>query len=327
MLRNFVLACVLAALAPVGWLYWFARHPHPIPTVPMEVEIHPGTSTRTIAAEFRRRGLISEPTSFSLLARIFGMDAKIKTGTYEFDQPKITPLELLAKITKGDVTMSDVTFIEGQTFAQMRQALDQQADIKHLTTSMTESQILAEIGASESAAEGVFFPDTYYFSKGMTDVSLLKRAYRLMHERITEEWARRDTSLPYADAYQALIMASIIEKETGRKDERSLVSAVFVNRLRKGMKLQTDPTVIYGMGPRYNGSLHRKDLQTDTIYNTYTRFGLPPTPIAMPSLASIRAALKPGESTALYFVARGDGSHEFSDSLEQHNRAVNKFQR
>jgi UPF0755 protein len=327
MLRRFFLVCLLAAFVPVGWLYWFARHPHPLPTVPMEVEIHQGASMRVVAADFRQHGLISESASFSLLARVFGMDAKIKTGTYEFDQPRITPLELLAKITKGDVTMSDVTFIEGQTFALMRQALDQQPDIKHLTTSMTEGQILAEISASESAAEGLFFPDTYYFSKGMTDVSILKRAYRLMRDRVAEEWARRDTSLPYADAYQALIMASIIEKETGRKDERSQVSAVFVNRLRKGMKLQTDPTVIYGMGPRYSGALHRKDLQTDTAYNTYTRFGLPPTPIAMPSLASIRAALKPNDTTALYFVARGDGSHEFSDSLEQHNRAVNKFQR
>ena len=327
MLRKLVLLCLVSVLVPVVWVFWFAGHPQKLPAVPLEVEIRQGMSTRAIANDLARHGVVMEPFTFSLLARMMNKDGKIKTGTYEFDQPTITPMALLAKITRGDVTLSDITFIEGQTFAQMRQALDQQADVKHLSSTMTEREILAEIGATESAAEGLFFPDTYYFSKGMTDIALMKRAYRLMRNRLAEEWNKRDTTLPYADVYQALIMASIIEKETGNKGERSLVSAVFVNRLRRGMKLQTDPTVIYGLGAHYSGALHRRDLQTDTAYNTYTRFGLPPTPIAMPGLASIKAALNPQASSALYFVSRGDGSHQFSESLDQHNKAVNKFQR
>ena len=321
------MAAFLVALLPCGWFVLYAYHAHRLPSVPMEFEIEPGARMRAIAGELATRGVVVQPAAFRLLARIFGKDSRIKPGIYQIDAPAIAPLDLLVKITQGDVTMSDVTFVEGQTFAQLRQVLDEHPDVRHTLADRTEAEVLQEIGARETAAEGLFFPDTYFFNKGTRDVDLLKRAYKLMQSRVEREWARRDPALPYKDFYQALIMASIIEKETARSDERPLVSAVFVNRLRRGMKLQTDPTVIYGLGGKYTGSLRKRDLQTDTAYNTYTRFGLPPTPIAMPGLASIRAALNPVGSNALFFVARGDGSHEFTESLEEHNRAVNKYQK
>ena len=209
----------------------------------------------------------------------------------------------------------------------MRKILDSHPDARHDTTALSEAEILQRVGAAEAAAEGLFFPDTYAFDKGMSDIDILKRSYKAMQNRVASAWEKRDTLVPYAAPYQALIMASIIEKETASKQERPIISAVFVNRLRSGMRLQTDPTVIYGIGDRYDGTLHKRDLVSDTPYNTYLHAGLPPTPIAMPGLASIEAALNPSGSPALYFVARGDGSHEFSASLAEHNRAVAKFQR
>jgi UPF0755 protein len=220
-----------------------------------------------------------------------------------------------------------VTIIEGWTFRQMRQALNAGARLRHDTQGWTDQALLEAIGANEAHPEGLFFPDTYYFDVGSSDLQVYKRAYHAMQKTLGRAWEARSTSAPYADAYQALVMASIIEKETGVPDERPQIAAVFVNRLRIGMRLQTDPTVIYGLGADFDGNLRKQDLLADTPYNTYTRAGLPPTPIALPSEAAIQAALNPDSSRALYFVAKGGGRHQFSNTLEEHNRAVNRFQR
>ncbi|CAG0964884.1 partial Endolytic murein transglycosylase, partial [Rhodocyclaceae bacterium] len=215
---------------------------------------------------------------------------------------------------------------EGRTFRQMRAILDAHPDLKHDTTSLTDQEILAKLGATEPHPEGLFFPDTYLFAKQSSDLDVLRRAYRAMQSRLASEWEGRSPSLPYRTPYEALIMASIVEKETGTGTDRPKVASVFVNRLRRGMLLQSDPTVIYGMGERFDGNIRKQDLTTDTAYNTYTRSGLPPTPIAMPGLASLQAALHPPATDLLYFVARGDGSSEFSRNLEDHNRAVARYQ-
>jgi UPF0755 protein len=254
-----------------------------------------------------------------------GMPGQIKAGNYLIERG-ITPYDLFEIITVGKTTQAGITFIEGWTFQQMRAAMMANDAIKHMTISYTHQQILENIGATESHAEGLFFPDTYFFSRGMSDQDILKRAYHAMQSRLNEAWEQREAGLPYKTPYEALIMASIIEKETGRADERKMIAGVFVNRLRIGMRLQTDPTVIYGMGERFDGNIRKKDLQIDTAYNTYTRSGLPPTPIAMPGLASIEAALHPAKTRALYFVGKGDGSHAFSSTLAEHNRAVVKYQ-
>jgi UPF0755 protein len=236
-------------------------------------------------------------------------------------------LRLFHMITEGDTSLSGITFIEGWTFKQMRQALNADNDVKHDTLGLSDREIAEKLGLGVSEPEGMFFPDTYYFSIGMSDLDILKRANRVMETKLTEYWAQRDPGLPYQTPYDALIMASIVEKETGQGKERPLIAGVFLNRLRIGMRLQTDPTVIYGMGDHYDGNIRKQDLLTDTPYNTYTRVGLPPTPIAMPGAASILAVLHPAKSKALYFVSRGDGTHQFSDTLEEHNRAVWRYQK
>ena len=225
------------------------------------------------------------------------------------------------------MTQTEVAFIEGWTFRQMRERLDAHPDLRHDSRGLPEREIMRLIGATQESAEGQFFPDTYLFAKQGSDLDVLRRAYRSMQRQLEREWAGRASGLPYADPYQALIMASIVEKETGRDQDRPMVAAVFVNRLRQGMLLQTDPTVIYGLGDRFDGNLRKRDLLTDTPYNTYTRSGLPPTPIAMPGLAALQSALHPAASQAIYFVARGDGSSQFSRTLEEHNQAVNRYQK
>lgn len=261
-----------------------------------------------------------------MLARLTGQAHQIKAGDYEITE-NLTPLLLLDELVKGQKVTVAVQFIEGQTFAQLRQVLDKHPELKHETTGLPDTEVLKLVGAEENHPEGLFFPDTYHVGRAATDVAVLKLAYKTLKEHLKTAWEARTAQAPYSSPYQALIMASIVEKETGAAAERPLIAAVFLNRLRLNMRLQTDPTVIYGMGALYDGNIRKKDLQTDTPYNTYTRGGLPPTPIAMPSLGAIRAALNPAESNALYFVARGDGSHEFSENLAAHNRAVNRFQR
>ena len=239
----------------------------------------------------------------------------------------MTAYQLFEMMGNGEVSQAGVTFIEGWTFKQMREELNRAEGIEHVSMALTNEQILTQIGASETHPEGLFFPDTYYFTEGMSDMDILQRAYEAMHSKFEAAWASRVEGLPYQTPYQALIMASIIEKETGKAAERPLIAKVFLNRLKIGMRLQTDPTVIYGLGEKYDGNIHKQDLLKDTPYNTYTREGLPPTPIAMPGMAAIEAALHPdATSAALYFVGKGDGSHAFSNTLEEHNRAVARYQ-
>ncbi|MBP9173478.1 MAG: endolytic transglycosylase MltG, partial [Rhizobiales bacterium] len=245
-------------------------------------------------------------------------------GSYEIVQG-VTPMQVLEKLTRGDVTQAEIVLLEGWTFRQMRAALDAHAGVRHDTAGWTERQIMEKL-AAEGPAEGRFFPDTYLFAKGSGDLDILKRAYRHMNNILLAEWEGREPSLPYKSPYEALIMASIVEKETGRSQDRTQVASVFLNRLRIGMLLQTDPTVIYGLGEKFDGNLRKRDLLADGPYNTYIRPGLPPTPIAMPGLASVQAVMRPAATEMLYFVARGDGSSQFSRTLEEHNRAVAKYQ-
>jgi UPF0755 protein len=262
---------------------------------------------------------------FETLARALGKVRNVKAGSYEISQP-VTPLQLLEKLTRGDVTQAEVRLIEGWTFAQFRAALDQSPDLRHDTKGQDDAQILARLQATEKHPEGLFFPDTYLFGKGASDFAVLRRAYRAMQRHLKEEWETRDASAPYKTAYDALIMASIIEKETGREAERAKVSRVFVSRLQRSMRLQTDPAVIYGLGDAFDGNLTRAQLEADNPYNTYKMTGLAPTPIALPGFASIEAALHPDAGNFLYFVARGDGSSEFSATLDEHLAAVRRYQ-
>ena len=232
----------------------------------------------------------------------------------------------MLSLNHGKSTQGNITFIEGKTFKQMRAKLAKNDAVKTTIADMSDAEVMKLVGQGEKHAEGLFFPDTFYFDRNTADTVLLKRSYDIMQSKLAQAWQNRAPNLPYKNSFDALIMASIVEKETGKATERPEIAGVFLNRLRIGMGLQTDPTVIYGMGDNFNGNIRRKDLTTDTIYNTYTRDGLPPTPIAMPGLASIEAALNPEKTKALYFVGKGDGSHAFSNSLVEHNRAVAKYQ-
>ena len=319
-----VVPLMLATMA--GGAYWLANKPLQLPSDPLEFRINPGSGMRAVARDMASAGLPVHPDLMVALARWMRVDTSIKAGSYEI-RGEISPVDLLRKLTRGDVTQAEIVFIEGWTFRQMRDKLDAHPDIRHDSKGLPDAELMRLIGASENAAEGLFFPDTYLFAKQSRDLEILTRAYRTMQRHLKREWEGRDQGLPYNEPYQALIMASIVEKETGRDADRPMIASVFVNRLRLGMLLQTDPTVIYGLGERFDGNLRKRDLQTDTPYNTYTRGGLTPTPIAMPGLSSLRAALHPASSSALYFVARGDGSSHFSRTLDEHNQAVNKYQR
>ena len=295
-------------------------------TTPLEFNIPLGVGLRTASKAMAQSGIDFAPWKFSLLGRMLGKDSNIKAGSYAIDAG-VTPLQLLDKLTLGDVSQGEIVFIEGKRFGQLRAALDAYSFVRHDTAGLSDGQILTLVGASESYPEGLFAPDTYLFSKNSSDVDILRRAYHSMQQRLVQEWAKRDAKLPYSRPYDALIMASIVEKETGITADRPQVAAVFLNRLRSGMPLQTDPTVIYGLGEQFDGNLRKRDLQTDTPYNSYTRLGLPPTPIAMPGIASLQAVLNPPATDKYYFVARGDGSSEFSRTLEEHNRAVARYQK
>ena len=317
----------LSAAAIAGGLWWYSGQPLALGTNSVDFTVTPGSSMRS-AARQAASVLPVHADLLVLLARLSGRDTQIKAGSYEIENG-ITPQGLIDKLTRGDVTMQELAIPEGWTFRQFRAALDAHAGVTHLTRGLDDAAVLARLALADGPAhpEGWFFPDTYLFAKGAKDVDILRRAHRAMKKRLAGEWERRAPNVPYASAYEALIMASIVEKETGQAKERPQIAGVFVNRLRRGMLLQTDPTIIYGLGVSFDGNLRKRDLTTDGPYNTYTRGGLPPTPIALPGLAAIQAALKPARTDALFFVARGDGTHEFSATLEAHNRAVNKYQR
>jgi UPF0755 protein len=294
--------------------------------VPLQFSLKTGSGLRSAANQMERAGVLRHPDLFVLMGRLLGEAGNIKPGIYDIDEP-LTPYELLRKITEGDVTQQAITFVEGWTFKQMRKALDEHAGVKHELRDLSEAEILKRLGANATSPEGLFFPDTYHFDSGSSDLLVLRRAYRLMQAHLDNQWRNRAKDLPFATSYEALILASVVEKETGQPKDRPLVAAVFVNRLRKGMPLQADPTVIYGMGEAFDGNIRKRDLTTDTPYNTYTRSGLPPTPIAMPGLPSLAATLNPPDSDVLFFVSRGDGSSHFSRTLGEHERAVTKYQR
>jgi len=327
-INRFLLLGGVALLAFAGELVWYANQPMRISGVsyPIDFSIHRGTALKTASEELHQAGVLTRPWAFVLLARLKGLAGEIKAGSYALEQAA-TPLELLRKITQGDTVLGKLALIEGWTFQDVRRSVAANSALRHDTVEMSDAELLRAVGASETHPEGLFFPDTYFFDKGSSELSLYKRAYHAMQENLKASWAMRSPGLPYRSPYEVLIMASIIEKETGAADERPLIASVFINRLRIGMRLQTDPTVIYGLGAQFDGNLRRIDLVTDTPYNTYTRGGLPPTPIALPGLAAIQAALHPETSKALYFVAKGGGRHVFSETLEAHNRAVSRYQR
>jgi UPF0755 protein len=332
LIKRLILLCLLGAIGFSGWMAWFAFAAVPLKVNPrgtLDFDIRPGLGLKGTAQAMAAAGVDFPPWQFALLGRLAGMDRNIKAGSYEV-AAGITPWELLKKLTSGDVTQTEIVFVEGRTFRQLRAQLDAHADLRHDTAGLSDADVLRRLQAAETHPEGLFFPDTYLFARQSSDLDILRRAYGAMQRRLAAEWEGRDPSLPYRTPYEALIMASIVEKETGVAADRGKVASVFVNRLRRGMLLQTDPTVIYGMeqGPDgFDGNIRKRDLTADTPWNTYTRAGLPPTPIAMPGMASIQAALHPPTSDFLYFVARGDGSSVFSRTLEEHNRAVIKYQK
>jgi len=305
---------------------WYVTAPLPAKTLPVEVEIPSGTRFRDAVTILERAGIETGELRFEILARALNRAQSIKAGSYEISRA-LTPLELLDKLTRGDVRQADVRLVEGWTLRSVRRALDASPHLRHDSTAMDEDQLRLAVGVIEPRLEGLLFPDTYLFAKGSSDLAVLRRAVRVMQRHLADEWAAREADLPYRAPYDALIMASIIEKETGRAAEREMIAGVLVNRLRRGMRLQVDPTVIYGLGEAFDGNLKKVHLLTDGPYNSYTRAGLPPTPIALSGLASLRAALRPARTDALYYVARGDGSSQFSRTLTEHNRAVNKYQR
>jgi len=326
LLKTLLLFVVIAVAAAAGYGAWYLGSPVTIRKYPVEIEIPRGAGFRAAVEQLEKSGIALRRYEFELLARATGKVRDIKAGSYEILQP-LTPMQLLQKLTRGDVTQAEIRLIEGWTFAQFRAALDASQHLRHDTKGLDDEQILARLQAAEKHPEGLFFPDTYLFGKGASDLAVLRRSYRAMARHLKEEWEGRDlAAVPYRTPYDGLIMASIIEKETGQAGERDMIGGVLLNRLRIGMRLQVDPTIIYGLGASFDGNLKRSHLVEDGPYNTYTRAGLPPTPIAMPGLASLRSAMRPGKTNAMYYVSRNDGSSHFSRTLEEHNRAVAKYQ-
>lgn len=321
---------VLSSSLAVGvlWYGWKTAMETPI-QVPEEGLIHEvnaGTSFRTVVQELAQRGIVTSPFYLRMEARYSGDAGRIKAGEYLL-KPGLSHRQLLDELVRGEVIQHTLTLVEGWTFREMMAAVAGHDKLQAQLPGVDAEAVMAALGRPGEHPEGRFLPETYHFPKGTSDVAFLAGAYRSMERVLAEEWAEREGDLPYETPYEALIMASIVEKETGRAGERAEVAGVFVRRLRRGMRLQTDPTVIYGIGADFDGDLRRVDLRTDTPYNTYTRHGLPPTPIAMPGREAIHAALHPAPGEALYFVARGDGTHHFSTTLREHQNAVNKYQR
>jgi peptidoglycan lytic transglycosylase G len=324
-LRRVFLVALLAAVVAAGWLGWLATQPRPLPRQPLDFTVKTGSGLKSVSRQLADEGLFPDAHSFWILARVLGRTPTIQAGTYRLDRP-LTALELLDKLARGDVLMVDVRFVEGTTLRQWLEQLSKQPHVRNTLAGKPEPEIRAALGIAATPVEGWLFPDTYRFAPGITDVEILKRAHAAMKKRLDETWQARAADLPLKTPYEALVLASIVEKETGVAAERPVVASVFVNRLKRGMRLQTDPTVIYGMGESFDGNIRKKDLTADTPWNTYTRDGLPPTPIAMPGAGSLQAVSRPAQSEYLYFVGKGDGTHHFSASLEEHNRAVAKFQ-
>ena len=325
-MKRLLVLIVVAALAVAGAGYWWLHQPIVAGDKPVELEIEPGTSPRGVAQAVQAAGISVNADLLYWWFRLSGQDRKIRAGNYEIPVGT-TPTSLLTRLVRGEDSQRVLTIVEGWNFKQVRAALAKEENLKHDSATMAPEQIMEALGKPGVAAEGRFFPDTYAFSKGSSDLAVLKRAMQAMDKRLDTAWSLVGSDSPLKKPEDLLTLASIVEKETGKAADRGLVAGVFINRLRIGMMLQTDPTVIYGLGDKFDGNLRKRDLQTDTPWNTYTRAGLPPTPIAMPGKASLMAAVQPDKTKALYFVAKGDGSSHFSESLDEHNRAVNQYQR
>lgn len=325
-LRRFFLLIILAVLALGAGAAWWLHAPLGMDKDTVDLSIEPGTSPRGVARAVADAGVQVDPRVLYAWFRVSGQDRQIRAGSYELDRGT-TPRSLLQKLVRGDEALRSVTLVEGWNFRQMRAALAASEQLKPDTAGLSNEAIMVALGRPGVHPEGRFFPDSYTYAKGSSDLAVMRRAMQAMDKKLDAAWSQRQADTPLKSADEALILASIIEKETGRASDRLLVAGVFTNRMRIGMPLQTDPTVIYGMGDAFDGNLRKRDLQTDTPWNTYTRGGLPPTPIAMPGKAALLAAVQPGQTRALYFVAKGDGTSHFSPSLEEHNRAVNQYQR
>lgn len=325
-LLKFLIKLILFLLIVIGGTtaYLVTQPIKPDP-LPLDFNLQPGIGLKSFARQMKQAGLVENEQLFVLLGRILKLEKQIKFGNYQITKP-VSMYELLQIVNMGKVAQSDLTIIEGWTFKQFREAMNASTKLRHDSQNLSDREILERIGASEPHPEGLFYPDTYIFPTGSSDIALIKRAYQTMQRQLKTAWEVRDKDLPFENPYQALILASIVEKETGKKSDRDMIASVFVNRLRKGMLLQTDPTVIYGMGDKFDGNIRKKDLLRDTPYNTYTRGGLTPTPISLPGKESLHATLHPAPSQALYFVARGDGTSQFSSTLIDHNKAVARYQ-
>jgi UPF0755 protein len=319
-----LLVLALGATAVAAWR-WLDT-PLPLAGGSAELSIEAGANPRDVAQAWVRAGVRVPPRLLYEWFRWSGDARRMRAGSYVIG-PDITPRQLLAKMVQGDEAFERVRLLEGWTLKQLRAELARAPHLKQTTASMSEAELMTALGVPNQRAEGRFFPDTYLYARGVSDLTVLRRAYDTMKNRLESEWAARQADLPLKTPDDALTLASIVEKETGRASDRGQIAGVFINRLRIGMPLQTDPTVIYGLGDSFDGNLRKRDLVTDGPYNTYTRGGLPPTPIAMPSQAAIRATLRPDPTKAMYFVARGDGTSQFSETLTEHNRAVDRFQR
>jgi UPF0755 protein len=321
------LLLLLAAggMAAYGW--WAYRSQEIALAAPStEVTLERALSARGVAEALNRQGVPIDASQFAIAARLRGDASKLRAGSFALKAP-LTMEQLFDHLIRGPMVTRDVRFIEGWTFTQLRGTLDAHADLKHDSAGLTETQVLQKLGVSETRAEGLFYPDTYVFTKQTSDLEILRLAYRAQKRNLEAAWSQRAPDTPLKTPYELLVLASIVEKETAVEADRTKVAAVFVNRLRKNMLLQSDPTTIYGLGEKFDGNLRKRDLQADTPYNTYTRAGLPPTPISLPGQAALKAVANPGATKALYFVSRGDGTSEFSETLSQHNRAVDRYQR
>jgi UPF0755 protein len=326
LLRLLLLLVVALAATAAAAAWWWVNHPLELARPSVELSVEEGATPRAIARAWVDAGVKTSPTLLYEWFRWSRQARNIRAGSYEI-ATGTTPRQLLDKMVRGDETLAFVRLIEGWTFKQFREALAKADALKPITVTMTDAQVMAALGQPDVPPEGRFFPDTYAYSKGVSDLAVLRRAHHAMQQRLEEAWAERLPDSPLRTPDDLLTLASIVEKETGHGADRGKVAAVFLNRLRLGMPLQTDPTVIYGLGEASDGNLRRADLQRDTPYNTYLRAGLPPTPIAMPGKASLAAVVRPEATKALYFVSRGDGTSEFSETLTQHNRAVDRYQR
>ncbi|TCV97405.1 UPF0755 protein [Luteibacter rhizovicinus] len=328
--RVLIVVVVLGMVAVGTWVGYdwhrFGGAPLSIAAQGQSIDVARGASFKDIVRQLRQRDVSdASPLYWRLLSFQMHVSGRLHAGEFAL-VPGMTPRDLLSNMATGKVMQRNVTIVDGWTFADMRRMLATVDTIAHDTAGLDDDAVMKLVGAEGEQPEGRFLPETYAYVKGDTESGIFKRAYAAMTKTLDSAWEKRAPDLPLATSYEALIMASIVEKETGRADERPRIAGVFMRRLRLHMMLQTDPTVIYGMGAAYEGNVRKRDLTTDTPYNTYTRFGLPPTPIALPGRAAIEAALHPVDGTELYFVARGDGSHVFSSTLDEHNRAVACFQ-